>query len=194
MISVALKEWAVVCDLLLAGECRVLLRKGGIHEESGPGRFELEHERFALYPAWEHQWPEGVKPRYRDQVEVFDQEPAEVTFRAIGTVTSREIWRVPSRQAFDQLDDLHPWAPPQIDMRFNYKPDRPLYLVCPRIYRLAQPRSAPNRDAYKGCRSWVPLLPEDAITDASATPVLTDELFAALRDRINRAIAPPVSL
>src|SRR5690606_840280 len=54
MLTVALKEWAVVCDLLLEGKCSLLLRKGGVHEDRGPGRFELEHERFTLYPAWEH--------------------------------------------------------------------------------------------------------------------------------------------
>ena len=189
MLAVALKEWAVVCDLLLEGKCSFLLRKGGIHEEKGPGRFGLEHERFTLYPAWEHQWPEGVKAEHRDRVEVFEREPAEVTFRAMGVVTEETIWRVPSRASFDSLDDLHPWAAPQVDMRFNYKPDRPLYLVAPRVYRLATPKAVPNRDAYKGCRSWVPLEPADAVEDAGATPVLSDDAFAAVRERIARAMA-----
>jgi hypothetical protein len=191
MMAVALKEWAVICDLLAEGHCSFLLRKGGIHEEHGPGRFRLEHERFAFYPAWEHQWPEGVKPRWRDRVQTFDTEPAEVTFHAFGVVTERTIWRLPStgaRAAFDTLDDLHPWAPPQIDMRFNYKPDRPLYLVAPRVYRLAQPRSAANRVVYQGCRSWVPLEASDAIDDTGAEPVLSDEAFAAICARIDQSV------
>ena len=52
MLRIALKEWAVICDLLLAGEQAILLRKGGVHEGTGPGQFRLEHDRFALFPAW----------------------------------------------------------------------------------------------------------------------------------------------
>lgn len=188
MLQVALKEWAVVCDLLLEGRCNILLRKGGIHEELGPGRFSLEHERFLLYPAWEHQWPEGVKPRFRDRVETFDHEPAEVAFRAAGVVTEDAIWRVPSRAAFDALDDLHPWSREQVDVRFNYKPDRPLYLVCPRVYRLAEPKTVPNRDAYKGCRSWVPLEPADAADGAGMVPVHDEDVYASMGARIDRAM------
>ncbi len=188
MVTAALKEWAVVCDLLWEGKCRILLRKGGIHEEKGPGRFSLDHERFAFYPAWEHQWPEGVKPPYRARVQTFDAEPAEVTFRAVGEVTERSIWRVPSRDAFDRLDDLHPWAAPQVDIRFNYKPDRPLYLVAPRVYRLVEPVTAPNRDAYMGCRSWVPLEPGDAVDDRGAVPAVDDAEFMAMCERIDRVL------
>ena len=84
-ITVALKEWAVVCDLLAEGECHFVLRKGGIHEDRGPGRFELEHARFAFYPAWEHQWPGGVREAWADRVRVFDREPKEVGLTAIGS-------------------------------------------------------------------------------------------------------------
>ena len=45
MLDIALKEWAVVCNLLLEGRLAVLLRKGGIAETGGAGVFELEHTR-----------------------------------------------------------------------------------------------------------------------------------------------------
>ena len=60
MIEIALKEWAVICDLLVAGEQAILLRKGGIEEAEGPGRFRLKVRRFVLFPAWMHQLPERI--------------------------------------------------------------------------------------------------------------------------------------
>ena len=38
MLDLALKEWAVICDLLATGRQTLVLRKGGIAEEQGPGR------------------------------------------------------------------------------------------------------------------------------------------------------------
>jgi hypothetical protein len=185
MMDIALKEWAVVCDLLLAGDLAILLRKGGIEESAGPGRFELRYDRFALFPAWEHQDPDRIKPAYRDRVEVFDAEPAEVTLRGMGVVYPSTIWPVPSRAAFDQLDDLHCWTTEQIDMRFDYKPERPLYLMAVRAYQLREPQTIPLREDYAGCKSWVPLAEEDEVDTTDASPVLSDDAFQQIVDRIN---------
>lgn len=185
MLEVALKEWSLVCDMLLAGELALLLRKGGIHEPAGPGVFELEHPRFLLYPSYVHQKPEMIKPELRHHVHIFENEPAEITFRGLGI--AENVWRVPSREAFDGLDDLHCWSTAQIDMRFSYKPDRPLYLVAVRAYRLAQPHTIANHAEYTGCRSWVDLRPGDGVDDTHAMPVMTDEAFAAKVSRVDQA-------
>ena len=87
MLDIALKEWAVITDLLLSGDQVILLRKGGIHEDDGPGRFRLENERFALFPAWEHQKTDWVKPEYQSMVGEFDSEPQSFQIKGIGTVT-----------------------------------------------------------------------------------------------------------
>jgi hypothetical protein len=188
-LDMALKEWAVVCELLASGELAILLRKGGIEESAGPGRFELKHDRFALFPAWEHQQPDRIKPVYRDRVHVFGEEPSELTLSAMGAVTPETIWEVPSRAAFDQLDDLHCWTKPQIDMRFDYKPERPLYLMAVRAYRLPEPKTIPNHPDYAGCKSWVPLEAGDRIETAGAEPALSDKRFQQILGRINRAFS-----
>ena len=61
-LDIALKEWAIVCDFLAQGKCALLLRKGGIHEAGGPGRFALNHDRFLMFPAWEHERLDWIKP------------------------------------------------------------------------------------------------------------------------------------
>jgi hypothetical protein len=185
MLDVALKEWAVVCDLLLTGRLTILLRKGGIHEAKGPGVFELEHPRFALYRTWAHQRPEMLKPEFQAHVAT-RSEPATITLDGIGEAV--RIWRVPSRAAFDRLDDLHCWSVQQIDMRFDYKPDRPLYLMAVRARRLASPRTIANHAEYAGCRSWVPLRPGDGVDETGASPALDDAHFAALIDRVDDAM------
>ena len=186
MLHVALKEWAVVCDLLIEGRLAMLLRKGGIHERGGEAVFELEHPRFALFPAWMHQVPNRLKPAYRERVVRHRQEPAHVTLKGMATVD--HIWQVRSRQAFDSLDELHCFSRPQIDMRFNYKPERPLYLLAVRAYRLAEPRTIDNTPDYAGCRSWVPLRQGDAVDDVHATPALSDDAFAQVVRRIDTAM------
>lgn len=180
-LPVALKEWAIVCELLTMGRCALLLRKGGVHEDAGPGRFRLEHDRFALFPAAEHEKLDWVKPAFRIRNEPLPARPEHVDISGYAEVA--KIWEVPSRAAFDTLDDLHPWEKPQIDMRFDYKPDRPLYLVALRAYRLPEPHRVPYTDAYLGCRSWVDLDAEDAVPTSEAAPAMSAD---ALRDVIGR--------
>ena len=51
--SVALKEWAVVCEAIRRGRQRLLFRTGGISEENG--QFEMKHPCFWLFPTRFHQ-------------------------------------------------------------------------------------------------------------------------------------------
>lgn len=194
-LDIALKEWAIVCDLLAAGRCCLLLRKGGIHEAGGPGRFALDHDRFLMFPAWEHERLDWIKPAWLppppELAAAVDEpeksEPSRITFKC--WAQAARIWQVPSRSAFDQLDDLHPWARPQIDMRFNYKPDRPLYLLALRCHRLAEPAVVANDDSFAGCVSWVPLDRVGAVEVSASTPAMSDADFDAVIDRVTRAFS-----
>ena len=58
---VALKEWAVTIKALTEGKLIMLLRKGGISEETRD--FQLVSPAFYLLPAYEHQKPELLKER-----------------------------------------------------------------------------------------------------------------------------------
>lgn len=188
MLGVGLKEWAIVCDLLLEGRLALLLRKGGIHERGGPGVFELEHPRFLLYPSWAHQKPEMIKPEHRDRVQVRD-EPTEITFHGLGEAA--KIWRVTERSVFlpgGALEPLHCWTEAQIHMRFDYKPENPLYLMAVRVSRLAAPVTVAHNWRYAGCKSWVPLREEHAVDDSGARAVIGDEAFEKLVRRVGDAV------
>ena len=51
----------------------------------------------------------------------------------------------------------HIWAEPYLRMRYEYRPDLPLYVVQVNVFTLPKPVSIPHDRRYKGCRSWVDL-------------------------------------
>ncbi|MGD1276574.1 MAG: DUF1802 family protein [Tepidisphaeraceae bacterium] len=175
-LPVALKEWQAVCDALAAGRQIILLRKGGIYESAG--EFEIEHRRFLLFPTYVHQNAAMLKaPAQAAEVSA---EPSRVTLSLAGEIT--DIVQVADRRVMDRLDDQHIWAKPLIDMRFNYRPENPLYLLLVRAYRLREAVTIDNTPAYAGCKSWVPLEQPAAIQDAAA--VLSDAEYQTRRQAI----------
>lgn len=177
-LNVALKEWDVVCKALCSGKLHILLRKGGILEAAG--EFELQHERFLLFPTFVHQQASGLKAPYREGISSLRAEPD--TVQIPGWAQVQKIFRVPGRAQMDAINDLHIWDTPLIDMRFNYRPDYPLYLILVRAWILPHPVTVANSIEYAGCKSWVPLM--QSVSMQSSVPVGSDETLNALQDRI----------
>ena len=178
MLDIALKEWQAVCTALVTGRQCILLRKGGIHEVEG--KFELETSKFLLFPTYLHQNIDWIKSADRALADPKSAEPE--TIQIPGYATVEHIWQVHSREQMDRLDAAHIYLPPLIDMRFNYMPHNPLYLMLLRAYRFPNAPTVTNTPAYAGCRSWVPL--ESPIDIASATPAINDDEFHLARDRV----------
>ena len=65
-MPIAFKEWAVTVRALAEGEQLLTLRKGGIREENK--HFELEHERFFLYPTFDHQRNDLVRESHHPEL------------------------------------------------------------------------------------------------------------------------------
>jgi hypothetical protein len=177
-LSVALKEWATVCRALTEGRQILLLRKGGIYESGG--EFELEHSQFLLFPTYLHQDLKMLKASEHRGFEAATAEPSQVEIGAAAAVT--DILPMTNRSVMDALDERHIWTKPLIDMRFNYKPQNPLYLILLRVYRLSQTSVLANTPAYAGCKSWVPL--EQPVATAGLKAVLSDADFTAARAAI----------
>jgi hypothetical protein len=182
-LQIALKEWATVCQALESGRQMLLLRKGGIYEAAG--EFELENPQFLLFPTYLHQNLNMLKPDAQAGFEPRAAEPAQIRISAAGEVT--DIVQLESRRHMDALDAEHVWTAPLIDMRFNYKPQNPLYLMLVRAYRLAEPVTVENTPAYAGCKSWVPL--DEAIATGAATPAIDGAAYDARRNSILAKIA-----
>ncbi|MBC7782606.1 MAG: DUF1802 family protein [Burkholderiales bacterium] len=172
-LQTGLKDWQAVCRALETGRQIVLLRKGGIHETEGV--FEMENREFVMFPTWLHQRVDWIKDVDMSLAEQRQTDPEEIELRVLGRVA--EISRIQSRRQMDAIDASHIYLPPLIDMRFNYRPANPLYLIVVRAYSLASPVTIRNTPEYAGCRSWVPL--EKSILTERAQPVLDDDTFAA---------------
>ncbi len=180
--STGLKEWQAVCHALETGRQIILLRKGGIHETEGV--FEIENREFVMFPTWLHQKIEWIKEPDRSLAQHCETDPEQIELRLFGRVS--EILRINSRQQMDAIDDFHLYLPPLIDMRFNYKPQNPLYLLLVRAYKLPRPITIQNTAAYAGCKSWVPL--DVPIAYDLSKPVLSDKQFAETASQIKSRI------
>jgi hypothetical protein len=181
-LNVALKEWDTVCRALATGRQILLLRKGGIYESAG--EFEIEHRRFLLFPTYLHQNLKMLKPDDQKGFESKTAEPDQIRLSAAGEIT--EIIQLSSRTQMDAIDDQHIWTAPLIDMRFNYRPDNPLYLLLVRAYRLDLPVTIENTPAYAGCKSWVPM--EQTVSTIGSKSVLSDLEFEQRRLAILEAM------
>ena len=179
-LNVALKEWDLVFSAMLAGRQAVLLRKGGILEADN--QFELEHERFLFFPTYVHQDPRMTKAAFRGEIRTMAAEPTEVELRGHGEAAA--IFEVPGRKEMDALFDLHPWDTPLIDMRFAYRPEKPLYLVVVRAFVLVAPVRIANTLEYAGCKSWVPLM--EGVEVEGSRQAVGEETLEALIERVKR--------
>ena len=176
MTRKALKEWALAIKALETGEQILLLRKGGLVE--GGGRFNLEAERFFLYPTRYHQEPNVVKPGYEHLVEAAaSEEPAKGRLRIHLIADAVETVPVTDREAVQAVDSHYIWSTHYMENRFDWKPESPLFLLLLRVSTLRQAQEIPLLPSYAGCTSWVDL--EEDIQIDGAEPVLDDETFRA---------------
>ena len=178
--NIALKEWAVVCDELLAGRQVVILRKGGILEQKRG--FQIEHESFFLYPNTEHQSREQLKPALHGKLDSYGP-PARVSGKiaiaGFGRVV--DIVKTADPAKLRALEPVTCWTQALFDMRINYKPEKPNFVVTVRAYKLPGAIEVPYHEDYAGCHSWVPL---KAQLDATGLPVLPDDEFEAARRKV----------
>ena len=65
-MPIAFKEWAVTVRALAEGEQLVTLRKGGIREPDK--HFALDHDRFFLYPTFDHQRGDLVRESHQPEL------------------------------------------------------------------------------------------------------------------------------
>jgi hypothetical protein len=182
---VALKEWAVAVRVLDAGQSILLVRKGGIRE---PGKaFRVREERFLLYPTYEHQRAELLKPQFQGDLQATldaAPPPTAVTFGHWAQV--HQVLEVTDPARLETLSPHHIWSADYARKRLHWKPRQPLAAMLVRVYRLAQPQTIPVLPAYIGCTSWVDLDREVAL--GAMEPVLPDEVFHREADAIRSAL------
>jgi len=159
----ALKEWQVAVNALEQGETILLLRKGGIREAEG--RFSVQHETVLLYPTYEHQQPELLKPNYAAQVQPVESgwHPHEVRIGSWAKIT--DIIQITQADAIARLLPFHIWNLQCVTDRLKWKPNQPVQGLLLRTYKLPEPQVVPYVEAYGGCKSWIELQTAIALDD-----------------------------
>ena len=179
-ITIAFKEWAIVCRAIASGRQTLILRKGGISEKRGG--FEVEHREFLLFPTLFHQQNDAVIPDARAELDL--QAKDTVTFSLCAEVI--DVQRLTDWERVRALASFHIWTEETIKDRFGWgnpsarnalgASENAITLIVARFYCLPSPVAHPLRKSYSGCTSWVTL--EEKISIAGAKPILTDAEFS----------------
>jgi hypothetical protein len=181
-MPVAFKEWAVTVRALAEGEQLLTLRKGGIREENK--HFEIEHDRFFLYPTFDHQQNDLVRQSHLPELARALQDggipqPERVRIRAWAEVSASYLITDP--RAIDALSPYYVWTTDYAEKRLRWKRRHPLHVMVLRTYRIPRPVTVKVRPEYHGCRSWLELYRD---LPFEGTPVLSDEEFERASEEI----------
>jgi hypothetical protein len=183
---IALREWAVAVKALEEGRQVIVLRKGGIAEETK--EFRLESPQFYMFPSFEHQKTNLVKAGTKEDVAA--TQAAAAAHPNIVNITSYaevvEDIEVTDVETLRRLDTLHIWTEDYAEERLKWKRTKPLHVLILRMYRLSSPVQVPMRENYGGCKSWLRL--EDDISSRSALPVLSDDEFNKKAEAVRNAV------
>ena len=174
----ALKEWAVVCRALEEGRQVVLLRKGGIQEYRQG--FEVKHDRFLLFPTFEHQSRDHLQPDYAGMLdEVLKEQPANGSNKITAYAQAIEVKETSDRIAIKSLEKYHVWNESYVKARMDYNPKKPMSVILLRVFKLSQPLTIESKPEWAGCKSWIPL-----DLEAGGAPVLSDSQFNKIASEV----------
>jgi hypothetical protein len=177
----ALKEWAVVCEALKAGRQSVLLRKGGIIEETRD--FKLVEERFLMYPTYEHQDLDSVQEPFKDDFRAaLANKPPDDVVRIDAWAEVTDLFLTHDLDALLSLSELYAWSEDYIRMRMAYKPRKPMNVVIVRASKLPRVIDQPVLEHFAGCKSWVPL--DNEVPLDGSVAAIDDATHAARVERV----------
>ena len=183
--TIALKEWAVAVKTISEGSQILILRKGGIDREDKD--FRIVHPEFLLFPTYEHQQHELIKPDFHPDLDSTleeDDVPGLVHLDTWCEVT--DIFEVREQEAVESVTPYHIWTPEYAEKRLQWRPKYPLTIALLRAYTLQQPQALPILDEYGGCKSWVDLGQDVPL--GLMTPILTDEEYQTRAGEIRQVL------
>jgi hypothetical protein len=190
MERTALKEWAVLCDALAAGEIVAVVRKGGIREQRAG--FAVRHDRFLFYPTFFHEKSAELQPRFAARLgDANSQRPPEGIIRISLVAEVAAMWHVEELERLRAIEPFHGMAWPAVASRFEYRGVPELRVVALRVLRLPAVHDIPDTRRYQGCVSWVAL--DEAIDVGGAVPVLDESVLAARVAALTGALGSAVA-
>jgi len=190
MATTALKEWAVAVKALREGRQVLLVRKGGISEETR--HFRIESERFLFFPTYEHQRADLLQPEFQADLTAVlaePRDPARARFDTFAELT--DLIEVSDPAQVEALAPYYCFSTEYAEERLRWKPRHPLLVMAIRAYRLKQPIEVAARPEFGGCKSWLTL--DEDVTPDNLVAALDDTTYAAqitaVREALNRVPA-----
>ncbi|MCM3131549.1 DUF1802 family protein [Paenibacillus polysaccharolyticus] len=182
----ALKEWASAIKAVESGRQIMVMRKGGIVEETK--HFELKSPAFYLYPTYEHQRKELIKSSDQSYVEesLAEWVPEASTVRITSYAEVTQDLEIRDQEMLDRLLEYHMWTADFAESRLKWKKKDPLHVLILRVYRLQEPMEIPVLPEYNGCRSWISI--PNGLVPREMTPVLDVADFADQVQKINETL------
>ncbi|MDF2960367.1 MAG: hypothetical protein K0S39_2102 [Paenibacillus sp.] len=185
---VALKEWAVSVEALRNGQQILIMRKGGIREETKD--FQVESDSFYLFPTYEHQKKQWIKPDYQHQLdktlEGWSIQDTEVSVSCYAELAEDIL--IEDQEQLSKLGSLHIWTDSFAEERLKWKRTKPLHVMLLRVYELTAPVRLPILPSYNGCKSWIQL-ESDVLGKMERRPVLDEASFKKAVEQIKQALA-----
>lgn len=187
MDNAALKEWAVVCKALEEGRQILLLRKGGIMEYRQG--FEVKHDKFLLFPTFEHQSKESIQPDYLSILyRVLQNTPTNGKNKITSYAKVVEIKEVRDKSVLQKLEKYHIWNERYINIRMNYNSKRPMSVILLRVYKMDNPIEVDIRPEWAGCKSWIHIELSEHNDDDGHQPVLENPKFNHIVSEIKEVL------
>ncbi len=178
--QIAFKEWAGVCAALARGRQTIVLRKGGIRESEGPGRFSIEYSEFWLFPTWLHQAEQGLRQESQGRAVAFER-PENGLIPVSALVRVERIAYIDRVDLLPSLEEFHVLTAETVLKRYHYRQPG-IWVLGARVWRRDVPFEIAQTDAQAGCKTWVPL--EEPLSTAGLTPALDEAEWAERSDRL----------
>jgi hypothetical protein len=185
--QIALKEWAAAVNALRSGEQILIMRKGGIIEETKD--FTLQSQSFFLFPAYEHQkkhlLKEAFQHKFDETLEGWNPNDTTVKIDAYAEVV-KDI-EIHEQETLNRLYPYHIWTEAFTEERLKWKKKNPLHVLVLRVYELDSPWEVDITPAYLGCKSWIKAeqKPPEGL---SMHPVLDQAAFDEAYKRIKKSL------
>ncbi len=180
----ALKEWAIVCKALEQGRQVVLLRKGGILEYRQG--FEVRHEKFLMFPTYEHQSKDHLQLDYANEIEnVLTDNPPDGTNRLTSYAEVIDVKETSDRFLLQKLARFHIWNENYVNARMDYNPKKPMSVILLRVFKLDTPIHINMKEEWAGCKSWIPL----DMDVAGAQPAIDDVQFQGVSAKVREVLS-----
>jgi hypothetical protein len=186
MATTALKEWAVAVKALREGRQVLLVRKGGISEETR--HFRVSAEQFLLFPTYEHQRADLLQLEFQPdlaRVLAEPRDPSRLRFDTFGQVT--DVFEIAEPAQVEALAPFYCFSTQYAEERLRWKPRHPLLVMAVRAYRLTTPIDLPMRPEFGGCKSWLTL--DEDVDPTTLTAAIDDATYAARIAEVREALS-----